>query len=104
MTDQINEGTSAWLTVTFKDKAGANAAPSSATYQVDCLTTGTAVRAATAMSAGASVEIALTESDTAIQNAGNATERRRVTVIGSYGAGDKVKAQYDFIVKNLSEV
>lgn len=104
MTDTINEGTSAWLTVTFKDQAGANAAPTSATYQVDCLTTGTAVRAATAMGAGAAVEIALTEDDTAIQLAANATERKRVSVIGSYGAGDKVKAQYDFIVTNLSEV
>lgn len=104
MTDQVNEGNAAWLTATLRDKAGNLATPSSATYRIDCLTTGEEVRDTTALSAASEMEIALTIADTAIVNEGNSIELKRVTVIGVYGDGDEVKAQYDFNVKNLSGV
>lgn len=99
--EKINEGTTAYLTVTFKDKAGVNAAPTSATYRVDCLTTGTAIRAATALPAGASVELTLTKTDNRIVTPANVRERRRVTVVGTYGADDQVQEEYDYDVLNL---
>lgn len=101
----VNEATTAYLTVTFLDKDGAQAAPSSVSYRIDCLTTGAAVRASTPVTPAASqVEITLDATDNAMQSTGNLTERRRVTVTASYGVGDQVQEQYDYLVKNLSEV
>lgn len=100
----VNEGTTAYLTVTFKDKAGANAAPASATYRIDCLTTGAAIKATTPLSAGASVEITLTKTDNRIVTAANVREQRRVTVVGTYGADDQVQHEYDYDVLNLKFV
>lgn len=97
----VNEGTTAYLTVTFKDKAGVNAAPASATYRLDCLTTGTAIKPPTALPAGASVEVTLTKTDNRIVTAANVRERRRVTVVGTYGADDQVQQEYDYDVLNL---
>jgi len=104
VTDTVNEGNAAWLTAQFQDKDGALAVPTSATYRVDDLTTGAAVRASTALPAASEVEIALDATDTALQNEGNMQERRRVTVTGVYGDGDQVSEQFDFLVKNLSGV
>lgn len=100
----VNEGTTAYLTVTFKDKAGVNAAPASATYRIDCLTTGAAIKATTPLPVGASVEITLTKTDNRIVTAANVREQRRVTVVGAYGADDQVQHEYDYDVLNLKFV
>jgi len=100
----VNEGSTAYLTVTLLDKDGAQAAPSALSYQIDDVTTGTTVRSATALAAAAQVEITLAPTDNAIQTATNKRERRRVTVQASYGAGDALNAEYDYIVRNLSGV
>ena len=97
-----NERSTAWLTVSFKDKAGALAAPASANYRVDCLTTGTAIRAETALTPASSIEITLTPGDNAIVAAANVRETRRVTIKAAYGAADEIKDQYDYVVENLS--
>lgn len=97
----VNEGSPAWLTVAFTDKTGASAAPTSVRYRVDCATTGAAVRAWTAVSAGASIEIALTSDDNAMQSAANEQEIREVTVEATYGAGDVLNAAYSYNVQNL---
>lgn len=99
--DVVNEGTSKKLRLDLTDEDGAPAAPSTLTYRVDCLTTGTAIRATTALSPAASVDIGLTPDDSAIVDDSNRMERRRVTVVAGYAADDDVTAEYDFNVKNL---
>lgn len=100
----INEKTTGYLTVTFKDKAGAQAVPASATYRIDCLTTGTAITPETALAPAAQIEIVITPTENRIVTAANARETRRVTVTGVYGAADQVTAQYDYDVENLSQI
>lgn len=101
MTVEVKERTTTYLTATFKDKAGAAQAPATAKYRIDCLTTGVAIRAETALAPAGAVEITLTKDDTRIVNAQNVREIRRVTVMASYSATDEVNEEYDFDVLNL---
>lgn len=100
----VNEGSTAYLTVTFRDKSGALAAPSSLSYRIDCLITGQVVRADTALTPADTVEITLTPADMAIITASNSRETKRVTVKAGYGASDAVNGEYELIVKNLGGV
>ena len=101
MVDVVKERTTAYLTVTFRDKAGTAVAPAAATYSVYDMTTGTEIRAATAISPAPSVEITLGATDNAIQNPGNARERRRVTVRATFGADDELNDEFEYYVQNL---
>lgn len=100
----VNEGTTAYLTASFTDKAGAAAAPSTLAYSLHCLTTGAILRNDVALTPGNSVEITLSAVDNAIQTSSNRRETKRVTVKAGYGAGEAVNAQYDYQVANLSQV
>lgn len=102
--EQVNERSTAYLTVTFRDKAGAVAAPSTVTYSIHDVQSGAAIRAATPVSAGGSVEIVLTPADNAILSANSEKELRRVTIEATYGAEDAVRAQFLYYVKNLRAV
>jgi len=100
----VPEKTTAYLTVSFLDKAGAAAIPSAVTYRIDCLTTNTAILADTALTPASSIEITLTPAQNAIINQSDALETKRVTVKASYGASDGLNDEYDYLVKNLSGV
>ena len=101
MVDVVNERTTAYLTVSFKDKTGALVAPSTVTYSVYCMSNAQELRADTSLAPGATVEIVLGASDNAIVNAANGRERRRVTVKSTYGAGDELNDQFEYYVQNL---
>jgi hypothetical protein len=106
MANEVTEGTTAYLTVTFYDKNGVPSSPSSLSYRIDDVTgeTPTVVRADTAIGAADSVEITLTPADNAILAAANAEERRLVTVTATYGADDALQADYEYRVRNLRMV
>ena len=97
----VAERSTAYLTLSFLDKAGALEAPSSVQYRIDCKTSGQAVRDWTGCPPGPSVEIVLTPEDNAMQNAANDSERRLVTVIANYGASDEVRDACEYYVRNL---
>lgn len=101
--DIVNEGTTCYLSVAFKDKDGAAAAPSSVSYRIDCLTTGTAVLGDTSATAAATTAITITAAQNAILG-GRPLERRRVTVTGTYAGSEAVREQFDYQVRNLSAV
>ncbi len=101
--DTVNEGTTAYLSVSFLDKLGAPVAPSSVAWRIDCLTTGTAVLASTPATPGTVVELVITPAHNAILGS-RPFERRRVTVEAGYGAGDGIKSQFDYLVRNLSAI
>ena len=102
MSQSVNERTTAYLTVTFKDKAGALAVPTQVQYRIDCLTSGQAVRALSTVAPASAVEITLSADDNAIRVDSNRAEIRRVTVVASYGGNaDQVTAFEDYSVTNL---
>lgn len=100
---QFNEGTSGEIIFTFRDKNGNLEAPASARYRIDCKTTGTAVRAWTAIAGPISVQpVTISSSDTAIITVTNEVELKVVTIEGINGADDNVSHETIYEVKNLS--
>ena len=103
--ERVNEKSTAYLSVTFRDKAGAAQAPASAKYRIDDVATGQSVRSDTDLdSPGSTVELTLTVDDNALKNPIAATEQRRVTVVAEYGNGDAVRSEYIYEVINLAGV
>ena len=99
----INERTTAWLTLAFFDELGNAVAPSSATYSINCLTSGNNVLPSTVLGALATVmTIAITSAQNAMQNPANLQEFRRLTIAVTYGDGAETTAEYDYVVKNLN--
>lgn len=98
----VNEGSTAYVTLTLRDKAGALAAPASLMYSLHCLTTGAALRSDVSLTPASQVEITLTPADNAIQIPGNQYETRVLTVVAGYGATDALQEQYQYQVKNLA--
>lgn len=78
--DQANERSVAIINIAFTDENGDPVVPSSATYQIDDVGSGTAIRAATAISPlDTDVDIALTSEDLVILDETKPYETRRVT-------------------------
>ena len=105
--ERVNEKSTAYLSVPFRDKAGAAQAPATAKYRIDDVTGGETVRAETEIPGpGSTVELTLTVADNTLKNGAAAAEQRRVTVTAEYGAGggDAVRAEYIYEVVNLAGV
>ena len=103
--DTINENTTGYLTVEFRDKRNRLAAPSAVTYRIDCLTTGVEVKPWTAIDPAASIEIVISPTENAILGS-EERERRVVTIVAAYGSGSDDQATDDFSydVRNLRYV
>ena len=99
--EQVNERSTAYLTVTFKDKTGADQQPTTASYRIDDVATGAQIRDDTDLTPGTSVEITLTTADNAVVSPRLEVEKHVVTVTGTYGEDDAVRAQYVYEVVNL---
>ena len=98
----VNEKTTAWLTVTCKDKTGALAAPATLQYQIDCLTSGVNILTLTSVpTPAAAQEIEIPSNLNAIQVPANQQEYRRVTVTAGYGGTDQITTYFDYAVVNL---
>lgn len=100
----VNEGTTIELTATFKDFDDLPAVPATVTYRIDCLTSGTVVKADTPVTPASSVVLTIGASDNAIQDDTNASERKQVTVKATYGGSDGVNDTYTYSVSNLAGV
>lgn len=100
----IAEKSATILTLNFVDGQGVASAPDAVTYQVDCMTTGTALRAPQALIPAASIDVTLTAADNTLVNQSNVRELRRVTVQATYASGEAVNTQVDYLVRNYSGV
>lgn len=101
---QVNEGTTAYLSASFKDKANNAETPATVSYRIDDVRSGTEIRGATAVTAASVVEIALPPADNRILNTTQNYEARRVTVVATYGSNDQVTAEYIYRVISLAGV
>ena len=100
--DIVNEGETAYLTVSFSDKAGDPEAPTTISYRIDCLKNSEEIKADTAVTPVASeVEITLKPSENIIIDQSNSTEKRLVTVTGTYGVDDAIVREYEYNLKNM---
>lgn len=100
--DVVNEGETAYLAVAFTDKAGDSEDPVTISYRIDCLKNSQEILTDTPVTpAAAEVEITLKPSQNNIIDQNNTTERRLVTVIGTYGADDSIIREFEYNVKNM---
>jgi len=103
--ETVNEGTTCYITATFKDKNAANAAPGSARFRVDCKTTGAVVAEWTAIASPTAIqEIEIDATLNVMQSESNVNELRRVTVEGTYGADDKITDKYEYQLVNMDGI
>ena len=101
MLDMVNEGSTAYLGVEFLDKNNDPDEPNTISYRIDCLSSGTEIRADTSVTPAESVEIKLTPTDHVIVNPAKPHEKRLVTITASYGPEDELNEEYEYNVKNL---
>ena len=106
MMDSVNEKSTAFVTVTAKDKDGAVAQPTTATYRIDDLDSGTEVRGNKAITMTNGVEeITLEFADNTLLDATKDKEVRRVTVDAIYNAGvDELHDEFFYELINLAKV
>lgn len=102
--DEVNEGSTAYLEVTFKDATGAQFAPASVSYRIDDVITATSIRADTPVTPAPSITITLEPADNAVVNASIKSEVHRVTITAPFGVSEQLQSQYDYLVRNLEFV
>lgn len=100
----VSEQTTAYLTVNFLDKNGAEQAPTSGSYTIKTRA-GDSIKASTIIDPiASSVEIELTSSDNSIINTNGKSEVHIVTVIGVYGPGDQVVGVFEYQVDRVDSI
>lgn len=102
--DTVNEKTTSYLKVDFKDKDNLPTVPQSILYSVMDKASGTVIRADTAIAPLSTITITLDATDNTIQNPLNKTETRVVTVKASYGSTDKFNDDFEYELVNLTQV
>ena len=102
---EVDENSTAYLTATFRDKAGAAAQPTSAHYVIHDVDSGEEIRSSTTLTVSVGVvEITLNKTDNTMQDPTKVTEIRKVTVVGLYGAGDEINKVFKYRLNNLKHV
>jgi hypothetical protein len=102
----VNEGTTFILELSFEDEDGNAVTPSSASYRIDDVLSGTAIKAETAFTPSSSVhELVITATENGILDNTYSREKKLVTVNYVYGSSSyEANAEYEYYVKNLGKV
>lgn len=102
--ENINEKSSATLTITFKDSSNNLVTPVSGTYQIDAVPGGS-IRTPTSFTPVSSTyDILLTPDDNKILNTTKTKEVHMVTVTVDLGGGDQSTAIYRYYVTNFKYI
>jgi len=76
---KFSEGSSMIATAFFRE-GEASEVPTTAQYRLDCLTTGTELKDWTILTPAASIAIAITATENALQSQSNRLEKKQITV------------------------
>ena len=96
----INEGSSAFLTITFRDQTVVGVTPTSAAYRLD--NAGVQVKGWEAFTPSSSSHIIeITGAENAILNPELTQETMTVTVRWTYGTGSSGTESFEYVIKNL---
>lgn len=104
--DEVNENSTAIVTVSFKDEDNVAVTPTKAYYSLYCETTSIEIKAETELTGlGTTKDIEITSTENKIQTAANSKEIKLLTVRFTYNAGAKQgTGEYRYSVKNLSRI
>ena len=97
----VKERNSITVTAYFRDAANAAEAPSTIHYRIDDLTTNTAVKAWTSVSAASSAAIVVLSAENRIVHNGNKTERRQITVSADKGTTTETRDTAEWFIDNI---
>lgn len=98
----INEQSTSAVTFTLADKDGVPASPSTVTYRMDCLTTGTPLVEETVLvGPGPQVKLDMSSQDNRIIDQNNVQEYKRLTIRADYADGARLTSEFDWVVNNL---
>lgn len=100
----VHENTTAYLTIAFQDATGAPSVPTSASFRLDCLSSGREIANWTPIpTPAATVALTLAPLWNCIFNAARRRELRSLQVVAHYGPGDQIHSEFRFEVVNLRE-
>lgn len=100
----INAGTTCYLTVAFKDKAGAGTTPTSVSWRAIDLASGAELQPATEIAPAASVEIAASAAvNTIIGTSPVSGQETRRVIVTAVQNSEPVTGYYDYQIKNLEK-
>lgn len=101
----VNEKSTAVLTVSFKDENGIAVAPSSGTYTITDVDSGTVITASTPFTpSGTTHDLTITPTENRILTTSNLFEKRKVTVTFTYLVTKQGTAEYIYLVNNLGNI
>ena len=99
--NHVKERNSTTVTAYFRDSSNAAEVPTTIHYRIDDLTTGTAVKAWTSVSAASSVTISVTSSENRIISDSNVRERRQITVSADKGLDGETRDTAEWFIENI---
>lgn len=100
----INENSTAYLTVTFKDKNGVLVTPTTVTWKAHDKLTGTVLQAVTSLVAASTIEITIPHTVNVLLDPAHPKEVRVVTIEAVYDDTQHINAQYEYAVQNLKYI
>ena len=102
----VNEQSTCIVTVSFQDENGNPVTPGQAWYSLYCETSGKEILAETALTGlSTSKDIEIAPAQNAMQNAGNSSETKVLTVRFTYNGGARQgTAQYKYLLLNLQRI
>ncbi len=102
---EVNEDTTAILTMTFKNEDGVLTAPTTAQYRIDDVSSRTQIRDWTVISPPASsVDVEITYLENAIIKQTHDLEIRRVSVKWTYATGKRGTEDFVYTLVNLNKI
>jgi hypothetical protein len=103
--ETVNERSTSFVTLTFRDESDALVIPSSGTCQIHDAASGTEIRAESPFTpAGSTHDITISDTENRILDATRNVEERIVTVTFTYGTGKKGSGEYRYGLKNLAKI
>ena len=99
---EVTEGSTAWLTVSFYDRAGNLEAPSTVVYEIWDVASNTQIKASTSLTPASQVEITLSNLDNKILDSTLFREARKVVVTAGYAGSQALVQDYVYHVRNIA--
>jgi len=94
------EGSSFTATAFFRLDDAANA-PTTASYRIDCLSTGKVLQDWTSLTPAVSNTIAITATHNAIQNQSNKFEKKQISVAANPDTATQVRESVEYKIENI---
>ena len=91
---------SSFAATSYYRSAGAASAPTTAAYRIDCVKTGTVIKAWTSLTPAVSISIPVTSNENRIIDRCNDNEKRLITVAADKDTDTETRDNIEYVVNN----